>query len=195
MTRTPWTPDHVARIERPALPMQSRGGYVVADVQLQLDRIAGLMRAGRPVPPIATSALRRSYLRPGYAPEPVEALFSHVGEWQRQFDEAAHSAATAALADRSSSAESASDERRLNWTRQQQVWVREMQFPSARRSAYEVGEVDDFLDRVLVAMAKGEELPDVQSAKFYMARLGRSGYDSVAVDHFLDQLTRLRPAL
>ncbi|WP_265445160.1 hypothetical protein [Flexivirga meconopsidis] len=190
MTRTPWTADHIARVENPALPMQPRGGYVVADVQRQLDRIVALMRGGRPVPPIATTALRRSYLREGYAPEPVEALFSHVGEWQRQFDEAAHAAVVA----RSTSPEPSPADRRLNWTRQQQVWVREMQFPSTRRSAYEVGEVDDFLDRVLVAMAKGEELPDVQSAKFYMSRLGRSGYDSVAVDHFLDQLTRLRPA-
>lgn len=194
VTRTPWTPDHIARVEEPRLPRQSRGGYVIEDVQRQLDRIAGLMRTGRPVPPISTAAFRRARFSEGYAPAAVHALLAHVAGWQREMDEQAREQAHEV--EQAAEAAPADDERKLNWTRQQQVWVREMLF--ARRTggrAYAVDEVDDFLDRVLLAMAKGEPLPDVQTALFYSPRFGRGGYDAIAVDHFLDQLTRLRPAL
>lgn len=188
VVRTQWTADHIARIENPMLSKQARGGYVISDVKRQLDRVVSLMRARQPVPPISTAGLRRARFREGYSPESVNALFDNVAEWQRQ------------LGIRDEPQDSVTNERpaphseRLTWTREQQVWVREITFVSTRfGSAYETDQVDDFLDTVLRAMANGERLPDIRGAQFHMARPGRGGYDAAAVDHFLDQLERIRP--
>lgn len=160
----------------------------MADVQRQLDRVASLMRAQQPVPPIGTVGLRRARFREGYSPDSVAALFDNIAEWQRQLD-MQHEA------DDAETPETVAPERgRLSWSRQQQVWVREITFQSTRfGSAYETDQVDDFLDNVLRAMGNGEPLPDIKSAQFHMARAGRGGYDAAAVDHFLDQLERIRP--
>lgn len=190
-----WTTDHIDRVEQADLPTQERGGYVEEDVRRQLARIVALMHAHQPVPPINTGALRRSKLRPGYAPGPVEALFANVAQWQQHLHRDGDTGSPATPASARGRQAPPDEPEKLKWTRQQQVWVREMEFPSARRHAYEVSEVDDFLDSVLVAMAKGEPLPDVHSAQFYMTRMARSGYECAAVDHFLDQVARLRPAL
>ncbi|WP_158607467.1 DivIVA domain-containing protein [Flexivirga caeni] len=188
MARTRWTPDHISRIEKPMLSLQPRGGYVVADVKRQLDRVASLMRAGQPVPPISTAGLRQARFREGYSPESVKALFDNVAEWQRQLSQQQEAVEVAA-------GERPAPERAgLTWSREQQVWVREITFVSTRfGSSYETDQVDDFLDNVLRAMANGEPLPDIRSAQFHMARPGRGGYDAAAVDHFLDQLERIRP--
>ncbi|HWC23162.1 MAG TPA: DivIVA domain-containing protein [Flexivirga sp.] len=161
----------------------------MADVQRQLDRVVSLMRAQQPVPPIGTVGLRNARFREGYSPESVTALFDNIAEWQRQLNiqheihevESGEAAATP-------------ESDRLKWSRQQQVWVREITFHSTRFGpAYETDQVDDFLDNVLRAMGNGERLPDIKSAQFHMARAGRGGYDAAAVDHFLDQLERIRP--
>lgn len=160
----------------------------MADVQRQLDRVVSLMRTQQPVPPIGTVGLRTAHFREGYSPDSVTALFDNIAQWQRQLDgqQEAHNGDTAATA--------APESNRLEWSRQQQVWVREITFQSTRfGSAYETDQVDDFLDNVLRAMGNGERLPDIQSAQFHMARAGRGGYDAAAVDHFLDQLERIRP--
>lgn len=170
------------------LTVQQRGGYVVADVKRQLDRVLSLMRTGQPVPPISTAGLRRSRFREGYSPESVTALFDNIAEWQRQFD------MTQQIEEAAAPEDPKQTQQRLTWSREQQVWVREITFVSTRfGSSYETDQVDDFLDNVLRAMANGEPLPDIQSAKFHMARPGRGGYDAAAVDHFLDQLERIRP--
>lgn len=167
---------------------QPRGGYVMADVQRQLDRVVSLMRTQQPVPPIGTVGLRRAKFREGYSPASVTALFDNIAQWQRQLD-SQHDAA-----DVDADEPAALESDRLEWSRQQQVWVREITFQSTRfGSAYETDQVDDFLDNVLRAMGNGESLPNIQSAQFHMARAGRGGYDAAAVDHFLDQLERIRP--
>jgi len=186
VVRTQWTADHIARVENPVLSVQQRGGYVMADVKRQLDRVLSLMRAGQPVPAVSTAGLRRARFREGYTPESVTALFDNIAEWQRQLN----------LRQETEDVDGppAPAEQGLTWTREQQVWVREITFVSTRfGSAYETDQVDDFLDNVLRAMANGEPLPDIRSAQFHMARPGRGGYDAAAVDHFLDQLERIRP--
>lgn len=170
------------------LATQPRGGYVMADVQRQLDRVVSLMKAQQPVPAIGTVGLRRARFRDGYAPESVTALFDNIAEWQQQLN----------LQQRGSDADTPEHQptraEGMKWSRQQQVWVREITFTTTRfGSAYETDQVDDFLDNVLRAMGNGEPLPDIESAKFHMARAGRGGYDAAAVDHFLDQLARIRP--
>ena len=186
----PWTPKRIACVEQPRLPRQSWGGYVIEDVERQLARVAALMRAGRPVPSITTASLRKARFSAGYAPVPVETLLAHVAEWQRELDEAE------ALAEQPKAPAVATISHKMNWTRRQQIWVREMFFAQRiGKRAYAVDEVDDFLDLVLVAMAKGKSLPDIETAMFYPPRMGRGGYDALAVDHFLDQLIRLRPSL
>jgi DivIVA domain len=160
----------------------------MADVQRQLDRVVSLMRAQQPVPAIGTVGLRSARFREGYSPESVTALFDNIAEWQRQLN-IRHE-----VNDVDSAEATAPENGRLNWSRQQQVWVREITFQSTRfGSAYETDQVDDFLDNVLRAMGNGESLPDIKSAQFHMARAGRGGYDAAAVDHFLDQLERIRP--
>lgn len=170
------------------LTTQPRGGYVMADVQRQLDRVVSLMRSQQPLPPIDTVGLRRARFREGYSRESVAALFDSIAEWQRQLD------LQQQREDPGGSETQPESDGRLTWSREQQVWVREILFPMTRFGAgYEVDQVDDFLDRVLRAMGNGEPLPDIESAKFHMARAGRGGYGAPAVDHFLDQLGRLRP--
>ncbi|UIJ35292.1 DivIVA domain-containing protein [Allobranchiibius sp. GilTou73] len=186
---TPWTSTHVDTVRAARLPRQ-RGGYSVEDVDRQLARIAILMRQQRPVPQVSTLALRRSRLREGYTPEAVEALLAHVAAWQHDFDLASpppNPQQPTSTDDRSG---------RREWTGKQQDWVREICF--ARRTgtrAYDEGEVDAFLDQVLLAMAKGEELPRIETVRFYPPKRGRGGYDAIAVDVFLDQLGTIRPIL
>ncbi|WP_446666842.1 hypothetical protein [Flexivirga sp. B27] len=185
---TLWTAEHIARVEKPMLTTQPRGGYVMADVQRQLDRVVSLMRAQQPVPAIGTVGLRRARFRDGYTPESVTALFDNIAEWQRQLNIQQETHAAAA------SDQPTDDSDRLKWSRQQQVWVREITFASTRFGpSYETDQVDDFLDNVLRAMGNGEPLPNIEAASFHMARPGRGGYDAAAVDHFLDQLGRIRP--
>lgn len=188
MVRTLWTADHISRVENPTLTTQPRGGYVMADVQRQLDRVLSLMRAQQPVPAIGTVGLRRARFREGYTPESVTALFDNIAEWQRQLT------IQQETRDLDAPEQQVPDRGRLTWSRQQQVWVREITFAATRfGSAYETDQVDDFLDNVLRAMGNGEPLPDIRSAQFHMSRAGRGGYDAAAVDHFLDQLERIRP--
>ena len=185
---TPWTSAHVDTVRAARLPRR-RGGYSIEDVDRQLARIAILMRQQRPVPQVSTLALRRARLRDGYTPEAVDALLAHVAAWQHDFDLASPPPnpvpSAAAAGGRSGARE---------WTVVQQDWVREICF--ARRTgsrAYDEGEVDAFLDKVLLAMAKGEELPGIETVRFFPPKRGRGGYDAIAVDVFLDQLGTIRP--
>lgn len=195
MMQTPWTSQHIEYVEHATLPRQ-RGGYVTGDVDRQLQRILALMKAGRQVPQIAPTALRRTRIREGYTPEKVEALMDQLMAWQRELDQVRRAEEPAAAPTPSRpSAPVPRPTERLRWTRQQQEWVRESTFTLKGGSrSYEADEVDDFLDRVLVAMAKGEPLPDIESVKFYPPRFAKSGYDAIMVDEFLDQLASLRPA-
>ncbi len=193
---TPWTSTHVETVRAARLPRQ-RGGYNAEDVDRQLARVAVLMQQHRPVPPISTLSLRRSRVREGYTPEAVEALLGHVAAWQEGFDAVAPppNPAQPQRNPPSPGPESGGGSRR-EWTHAQQDWVREVRF--ARRTgsrAYDETDVDTFLDTVLLAMAKGEQLPVIETVRFYPPRRGRGGYDAIAVDVFLDQLGTLRPIL
>lgn len=182
----PWTREHVATVRRAPLSKQ-RGGYNCDDVDRYLQHVVALMRAGREVPSAPTSGLRRSPLKQGYSPAAVEALFGHIADWQTEL--AAPKRAPA-------EAMAAAVPERPYWTPQQLDWVRESNFRPARgKRGYAEDEVDSFLDRVLIAMTKGEELPDIDSVRFYPPRAGRAGYEALAVDKFLDDLKRLRPLL
>ncbi len=200
MTQTPWTDEQVQYVERIRFPMQ-RGGFVPEDVDRQLHRIVTLMRAEQAVPQVAPTAMRRTRLRQAYAPAPVEKLFDQIMIWQREVQAAGPAQDPApepapAAPQAGTAAAPRHTEETLRWTRQQQDWVRESTFGKRGGSnAYVMDEVDDFLDRVLVAMAKGEPLPPIESVKFYPPRFAQSGYDAIEVDEFLDQLMTLRPAL
>ncbi|NHN57260.1 DivIVA domain-containing protein [Calidifontibacter sp. DB0510] len=186
MTAVPWTPTHVALLQRSDLPT-GRGGYVFEDVDRWIEHAQALMAAGRVVPPLSTGALRRTKMREGYQPEAVEALAAHIAEWQRNLQLASATPAAPVAAEEPA--------RRLRWTPQQIDWVRESTFGVRRGGrAYVEAEVDTFLDDVLVAMTKGEPLPSIDAVRFFLARRGARGYDAHDVDTFLDDLKRLRPA-
>lgn len=198
---TPWTAQHIEYVEQVSFPGQ-RGGYVCADVDRQLQRITEHMRRAESLPTIPPTAFRRTRLREGYAPAAVDKLLTRIAGWQRELD-----LTTGATAPRRPGPASAPtvegypagthpvEQERLVWSRPQQEWVREAQFATRTGSrAYEMDEVDDFLDTVLVAMAKGQALPEISSVRFFPPKFGRQGYDAMAVDRFLDQLALLRPA-
>lgn len=188
MTSVPWTPEHVATVTRARLTKQ-RGGYNVDDVDRCLKHVVALMRAGREVPPQSVSALRQSPWRPGYSTEAVAALFTHIATWQQEL-QAVEDARTHSVEP------GLQQSHRLYWTPQQMDWVRESYFRPARgKRGYAEDEVDSFLDEVLLAMGKGEQLPDIDSVRFYPPRAGRSGYEAISVDKFLDDLARLRPII
>ncbi len=185
-TSVPWTPDHVATVSKARLTKQ-RGGYQCDDVDRYLQHAVALMRAGREVPPAPTTGLRRSTWREGYSTDAVEALFSHISGWQADLlaGEPDPATTTGVLAPQ-----------RMYWTPQQLDWVRESNFRPARgKRGYAEDEVDAFLDTVLIAMTKGQELPSIDEVRFFPPRVGRSGYEALAVDKFLDDLKRLRPIL
>lgn len=174
-----------------------RGGYALEDVERQLDRIALSMQRGAPIPDIAGTALRRVPFFPGAAVDSVDGLLRQVQVWQeeliaRQPPEATPAPETAG--DAAPSSRESGRDTRLRWTPQQLDWVRDSRFATrSGRRAYVEHEVDDFLDKVLVAMGHGEPLPDIESVLFYPPRRGSRGYDALQVDEFLDQLGRLRP--
>ncbi|WP_460468482.1 DivIVA domain-containing protein [Calidifontibacter terrae] len=187
MTPVAWTPDHIATVRQAQLPVR-RGGYHPDDVDRWIDHVVALMNAGREVP-TAASGLRRTGLREGYSVEAVDALFGHIAGWQQELR-----AAQTMQAETVRSPVAAVTKPVREWTPQQMDWVRESNFRPARgKRGYAEGEVDSFLDDVLLAMGKGEELPDVDSVRFYPPRAGRSGYEALSVDRFLDELKRLRP--
>lgn len=187
VTPVGWTPEHIATVREVRLPVR-RGGYHSRDVERWLDHVVALMNAGREVP-VAASGLRKSPWRQGYSTEAVDALFGHIGAWQRELLRCQSTA-------QRPTNEPATSEPEREWTPQQMDWVRESIFRPARgKRGYEEGEVDAFLDDVLLAMGKGQELPDIDSVRFYPPRAGRSGYEALSVDRFLDELKRLRPIL
>lgn len=191
---SPWTATHIDTVSAARLPHE-RGGYNIEDVDRQLARIAVLMRQQRSVPPIGVQSLRRARLRDGYATAAVEALFAHVVAWQRDFDDAAPPANPLTSYLRSPG-DPSHDGPHREWTHRQQDWVREVRFPRRMGTrAYDESDVDAFLDRVLLAMAKGQEMPEVESVRFYPPKRARGGYDAIAVDVFLDQLSTIRPIL
>ncbi|REF29770.1 DivIVA domain-containing protein [Calidifontibacter indicus] len=182
----PWTQDHVTTVRKARLSKQ-RGGYQCDDVDRYLEHAVALMRAGREVPAAPVTGLRRSTWREGYSTDAVEALFSHIAGWQADLlaDTGSQATTTGVLAPK-----------RMYWTPQQLDWVRESNFRPARgKRGYAEDEVDSFLDTVLIAMTKGEELPDIDTVRFFPPRVGRTGYEALAVDKFLDDLKRLRPIL
>ncbi|KYH45044.1 DivIVA domain-containing protein [Branchiibius sp. NY16-3462-2] len=188
MPSLPWSADQIAVVRSAVFPPE-RGGYVRDDVERQLDRIALTMERGGQLPDIAGTAIRRVPLVGGLAVDSVDGFLRQVYLWQQDLvDRLQPEAPTAAPSDGSTRVT------RLRWTPAQQDWVRDSRFATRTgKRAYEEHEVDDFLDKVLVAMARGEQLPDIETVLFYPPRRTARGYDALQVDAFLDQLARLRP--
>lgn len=190
-----WSQGHVDALVGARLPT-SRGGYRVEDVDRWLQHVSALMRARRPVEKPTAATFRRQFLGHGYDVHHVDALVAAVVGWQDDVVAASHGQAV-----QTSEGQPAEPVRRsrpptrLDWTVRQRDWVRETAFPARRgKWAYTMEEVDNFLDEVLTAMTKGEPLPPIESAKFLVCGPLRTGYDARAVDEFLDQVVRLRPA-
>lgn len=184
-----WRPDQIAAVRSAKFPME-RGGYAVEDVDRQLDRIALRMERGARLPEIAGTALRRVPFVRGAAVDSVDGLLHQLAVWQEELLATQPANSAPERPERAF----ATGKGRLRWTPQQLDWVRDSRFPTrSGRRAYVESEVDDFLDKVLVAMGHGEPLPDIDTVLFYPPRRGSRGYDALQVDEFLDQLGRLRP--
>lgn len=191
MPSLPWSVDQIAAVRTATFPMQ-RGGYAVEDVERQLDRIALNMERGGLVPEVAGTALRRVPFFPGAAVDSVDGLLRQVRIWQEELVAELPQEQPSPTPQEPSRAPQGPP--RLRWTAQQVDWVRDSRFSTkSGRRAYVEHEVDDFLDKVLVAMGHGDPLPDIESVLFYPPRRGSRGYDALQVDEFLDQLARLRP--
>ncbi|KNX39052.1 hypothetical protein VV01_21040 [Luteipulveratus halotolerans] len=164
---------------------ERRGGYHVLDVDTYLDHVLACMKAGQQIPDPTRLVFPTSPFRPGYDQQRVDALLFVLREWRDDYT--GEEPAPEPTAD--------DGDGRLTWTQAQQDWVRDAAFPRAKggRTGYLEGDVDDFLDEVLVAMGHGQQLPDVQSARFNRSTRFRAGYDAEAVDVFLDQLEQASP--
>lgn len=187
MPSLPWPTDQIATVRSAVFPTE-RGGYVRDDVERQLDRIALTMERGARLPDIAGTAIRRVPLASGLAVDSVDGFLHQVYLWQQ--DLLAREPGSSVVAPDDGSARVAG----MRWTPAQQDWVRDSRFATrSGKRAYVEHEVDDFLDKVLVAMARGDDLPDIETVLFYPPRRAGRGYDALQVDAFLDQLARLRP--
>lgn len=192
MPSLPWPADQIAAVRSAAFPPE-RGGYVREDVERQLDRLALRMERGEQLPDIAGTAIRRVPLVTGLAVDSVDGFLHQVSIWQQelldgQLGSSGHQTLAAVPGDDSLRVS------RSRWTPAQQDWVRDSRFATRTgKRAYVEHEVDDFLDKVLVAMARGDDLPDIETVLFYPPRRAGRGYDALQVDAFLDQLARLRP--
>lgn len=182
-----WTQEHIARVEG-AQFAERRGGYHVLDVDTYLDHVLACMKAGQQIPDPTRLVFPTSPFRPGYDQQRVDALLFVLREWRDDYTGEEPAAAAA-------SSDGGDDTGRLEWTQAQQDWVRDAAFPRAKggRTGYLEGDVDDFLDEVLVAMGHGQPLPDIESARFNKSTRFRAGYDAEAVDVFLDQLDQASP--
>ncbi|PWJ27292.1 DivIVA domain-containing protein [Branchiibius hedensis] len=182
-----WPPDQIAAVRSAVFPPE-RGGYVRDDVERQLDRIALTMERGGPLPDLAGTAIRRVPLASGLAVDSVDGFLRQVYLWQQDL---LHREPEASVRTPEGGAGRSA---RVRWTPAQQDWVRDSRFAiRTGKRAYVEHEVDDFLDKVLVAMARGDDLPDIDTVLFYPPRRTGRGYDALQVDAFLDQLARLRP--
>lgn len=193
-----WTQGHLDALASAQLPT-GRGGYRTEDVDRWLRHVTALMRERQPIQRPTAGTFRRSILGQGYDVHHVDALVAAVDQWQGDLiaaDQAAQRAGThEADPDPQPVLRGDREPMKLRWTARQRDWVRETIFPARRgKWAYEMAEVDNFLDEVLTAMTKGEPLPPVESAKFMVCGATHTGYDARAVDEFLDQVIRLRPA-
>ena len=188
MASLPWSADQIATVRSVVFPTE-RGGYVRDDVERQLDRIALSMERGAQLPDVVGTAIRRVPLASGLAVETVDGFLRQVYLWQSDLLDRVEPEPVAAVSDDGSVRAT-----RLRWTPAQQDWVRDSRFATRTgKRAYVEHEVDDFLDKVLVAMARGDDLPDIETVLFYPPRRTGRGYDALQVDAFLDQLARLRP--
>lgn len=188
MPSLPWPAAQIAAVRSAVFPPE-RGGYVRDDVERQLDRIALTMERGGQLPDIAGTAIRRVPLASGLAVDSVDGFLRQIYLWQQDLLDGVQAQAPTAPPE-----EGRARVARLRWTAAQQDWVRDSRFATRTgKRAYVEHEVDDFLDKVLVAMARGEDLPDIETVLFYPPRRTGRGYDALQVDAFLDQLARLRP--
>lgn len=180
-----WTPEHIDELEQ--LPLGSeRGGYEQLDVDLLISNAVACMRAGRQIPDPTTFALPTKRFGSGYARADVGRLLDRLHRWRSEWaPPARHSDASATEATSRPAAA------RWRWTQSQIDWVRDRRF-SVRRGGYARADVDDFLDAVIVAMAHGQRLPDVQGSKFDTSGL-KPGYVYTEVDGFLDELAQQQP--
>lgn len=176
-----WTTHHLDRLANLRFRTE-RGGHVESDVDLLIGNVVACMRAGRQIPDATQFALPTRTIGQGYARADVRELVTLLQGWRADWTGAPAPAPEP---------RAARGPTPLRWTQAQMDWVREKRFRT-KRGGYGVDEVDDLLDSVLVAMAHGQRLPDIQGAVFSSTSL-RPGYDTVEVDGFLDELMTQRP--
>lgn len=152
------------------------------------------MVAGRQIPDPAHSRFPRNPFRQGYRVQDVDPLLMVLAEWRRRAEAQERDALELAqMPEPPAHDPLVVRGPGLGWSEAQMDWVRQQTFATVRGTSYDTGDVDDFLDEVLIAMAHGRPLPDVDAARFARGSLRRPGYDPQAVDGFLDEIARLRP--
>lgn len=188
-----WTEDERRRLSDLQLPRE-RGGHQPEAVEVLLEATTACMSAGRQIPDPTTFALPTRTLGQGYARAQVRDLVELLRDLRQTYAEREQTHRTEPEPQAPVLSGVGAPERgRARWDQAQLDWVRTTRFATVRRGGYDAGEVDDLLDAVLVAMAHGEPLPDIDRARFSASRLGRGGYDVRQVDGFLDELRAQTP--
>ena len=189
----PWSREQLRTVESASFDAVW-GGYHPDDVQRLRTRVLTAMRAGLPLDDIDAMALRRVRGK-GASPRQVDGLRTVISVWRaitpvadpRPKEEDEHEAAVEYFATH--------DEPYVwRWSGAQIDAVRDRELPLARRhqTAYDVDDVNRYLDSVIDAMRRGVEIPDPQFARFNSAGM-RRGYDPRPVDEFLAELAEMTP--
>jgi DivIVA domain-containing protein len=149
-------------------------GYRSADVDSFLDGVLAAIRDGQPPTPAVVRAVTfplTSEWRTGYAPRDVDRLIGELAQLVRGPGSNADVPPTVReLVDR----------------------IRNCKFGTTRRSGYDEEEVDEFLDRIVNGLVRGERGTLLQlagEARFKTAKL-RPGYAMADVDSLLASVER-----
>jgi DivIVA domain-containing protein len=143
-------------------------GYRISDVDSFLDRVLAALRRGEPPSPTVVRAVRFPVTkwRPGYAQREVDRLIGELAQLVERPGSAAEvSLGVRELVDR----------------------IKSSRFGTTHRGGYDEEEVDEFLDRIMDSLMRGERgtLPQLAGeARFTTARL-RPGYVMADVDSLL----------
>lgn len=161
---------------------QGWGGYEPADAERIRLRVQAAMTAGKDIPYIERTPLRRR-LR-GASVYEVDGFVILMGVWRE----------TRARVERDEeTARRMKIARGIVWSDEQIALVRGKTFALVRGGAYAPFDVNAYLDSLLVRMHAGELLPDINNVLLGRARRGRKGYDAQEVDDFLETVHAMMP--
>lgn len=171
------------------------GGYHPDDVERLRRRVLLTMESGLPMDDMDAMALR-TVTGQGVDRRQVDGMRTVLSVWRATTPvEDPRAVAERERAEAVQQFTAAKDEPYVyRWSSAQVDLVRECEFPVVGRhaTAYDIDDVNTYLDSVIDAMRRGVEIPSPEHARFNSAGI-RRGYDPKSVDDFLAHLGEMKP--